>query len=293
MIRQIVSGFLHGHDPIIAERWYYRYHCKEVVRPLARGCADTRPTRPCPRPRRPNAWRTRRLPDRALVCQPGRLRGSRTLRQKMDPDAPLPAGTAEVEPCHILVPARPTEDFLGREPAPEEGTVMRWFCVFRYPQGSPSKRGTVVPGHACSGSEGATRPAQVRESPGLGQPPVFRCVASNVRAVVREHGCLAQGGCRFPAPLYAAALGRRVPLCAFGKCLRQEQAGRRLPEGRPHHSLRNTLRMEYCRFFSPRSILFPASWGCQTPPSRVATPRLGVMPGKRQPPVPRRACRWS
>ena len=32
MIRQIVSGFLHGHDPIVAERWYYRYHCKEVVR---------------------------------------------------------------------------------------------------------------------------------------------------------------------------------------------------------------------------------------------------------------------
>ena len=32
MIRQIVSRFLHGHDPIMAERWYYRYHCKEVVR---------------------------------------------------------------------------------------------------------------------------------------------------------------------------------------------------------------------------------------------------------------------
>ena len=32
MIRQIVAGFLHGHHPILAERWYYRYHCKEVVR---------------------------------------------------------------------------------------------------------------------------------------------------------------------------------------------------------------------------------------------------------------------
>ena len=31
MIRFIVPGFLDGHDPIVAERWYYRFHGKEIV----------------------------------------------------------------------------------------------------------------------------------------------------------------------------------------------------------------------------------------------------------------------
>ena len=61
--------------------------------------------------------------------------------EKWTPMPPLPAETTEVEPCHILVPARPTEDFLGKEPALEEGTVMRWFCVFRYPQGVSLEEG--------------------------------------------------------------------------------------------------------------------------------------------------------
>ena len=33
-------------------------------------------------------------------------------------------------------------------------------------------------------------------------------------------------------------------------------------------------------------FMLPASRGCQTPPSRVATPRHGVLPGSRQRPVP-------
>lgn len=135
MIRQIVSGFLHGHDPIIAERWYYRYHCKEVVRafgPWLRRYETYKTLPPPPQAERfgvrggflTELWYAN-LED-YVEAEP--------YARKWTPMPPLPAGTAEVEPCHILVPARPTEDFLGKEPAPEEGTVLRWFCVFRYPQ---------------------------------------------------------------------------------------------------------------------------------------------------------------
>ena len=138
MIRQIVAGFLHGHQPILAERWYYRYHCKEVVRAFG------------PWLRRYETYKTLPLPVPSSA-EPFGVRGgyltelwyasiedyveAEPYDRKWTPMSPLPAGTAEPEPCHILVPARPTEDFLGTEPAPEERTVMRWICVFRYPEG--------------------------------------------------------------------------------------------------------------------------------------------------------------
>ena len=114
MIRQIVSGFLHGHDPIIAERWYYRYHCKEVVRafgPWLRRYETYKTLPPPPQAERfgvrggflTELWYAN-LED-YVEAEP--------YDRKWTPMPPLPAGTAEVEPCHILVPARPTEDLLG------------------------------------------------------------------------------------------------------------------------------------------------------------------------------------
>jgi hypothetical protein len=34
-----------------------------------------------------------------------------------------------------MVPAMPTEDFLGREPTPEERHILRWYCLIKYPDG--------------------------------------------------------------------------------------------------------------------------------------------------------------
>ena len=34
-----------------------------------------------------------------------------------------------------IVPAMPTEDFLGKEPIPEERPILRWVCLFKYPEG--------------------------------------------------------------------------------------------------------------------------------------------------------------
>jgi hypothetical protein len=40
-----------------------------------------------------------------------------------------------------MVPAMPTEDFLGREPTPEERPIMRWYQVLKYPDGVSAQEG--------------------------------------------------------------------------------------------------------------------------------------------------------
>jgi len=45
----------------------------------------------------------------------------------------LPADA--IAPGHTLVPAMPTEDFLGKEPTPEESTILRWYRLIKYPEG--------------------------------------------------------------------------------------------------------------------------------------------------------------
>jgi hypothetical protein len=142
MIRQVVSGFLHGHDPIVAERWYYRYHSKECVRafgPWLRRYETYKTLPPPPQAERfgvRNSFLTElwyaNLED-YVEADP--------YNRKLTPMTSLPSGTAEVEPCHILVTARPTEDFLGKEPALEEVSIMRWFCLFRYPEGVSPEEG--------------------------------------------------------------------------------------------------------------------------------------------------------
>ena len=59
MIRFIVPGFLDGHDPIVAERWYYRFHGKEIVRAIGPWLRryETYQTLPPPPPRyTPPPW---------------------------------------------------------------------------------------------------------------------------------------------------------------------------------------------------------------------------------------------
>jgi len=59
-----------------------------------------------------------------------------------------PAGVVPMSPpdptrpttAITLIPARPTDDFLGISLSPEAKTVLRWFIMFRYPDGvSPSE----------------------------------------------------------------------------------------------------------------------------------------------------------
>lgn len=142
MIRFIVPGFLDGHDPIVAERWYYRFHGKEIVHAIG------------PWLRRYETYKTLPPPPRAdrLGARGGFLTElwygglddyfeAEPYNRNFTPVSPLPAGVEPREPCYIMCPARPTEDFLGKEPAPEEVTILRWVCVFKYPKGVSLEEG--------------------------------------------------------------------------------------------------------------------------------------------------------
>jgi hypothetical protein len=43
------------------------------------------------------------------------------------------AGSGLLQGAITMVPARPTEDFLGKEPTPEEVPILRWYRVIKYP----------------------------------------------------------------------------------------------------------------------------------------------------------------
>ena len=40
-----------------------------------------------------------------------------------------------------MVPAMPTEDFLGKEPTPEEVPILRWYQAMKYPDGVSEEDG--------------------------------------------------------------------------------------------------------------------------------------------------------
>jgi hypothetical protein len=50
-------------------------------------------------------------------------------------------GTTPKPSAVTMVPAMPTEDFLGKEPTPEEVTILRWYQVIKYPDGVPIENG--------------------------------------------------------------------------------------------------------------------------------------------------------
>lgn len=113
-----------------AERWFYRYHVPEVLRqgPLKYLCF------------------------RAVPPPPGaekygyynyKLHENVTLSDDLGGSA-LTSFTPEVVPLHVVmvrVPVRPTEDFLGAGLTAEEKTILRWFIIFKYPDGVPLEEG--------------------------------------------------------------------------------------------------------------------------------------------------------
>jgi hypothetical protein len=135
MIKQVAIGFLDGVDPVEADRWYFRYHSKECIRFFG------------PWLRRYESYRAYNAPPGAehFGVRQGRLtelwydniesfieakpfswpftRSSFTRFVQ----APPAAGA--------IVPAMPTEDFLGKAPTPEERLILRWVCMFKYPEG--------------------------------------------------------------------------------------------------------------------------------------------------------------
>jgi hypothetical protein len=135
MIKQVAIGFLDGVNPIEADRWYFRYHSKECIRFFG------------PWLRRYESYRAYDPPADAkrFGVRSGRLTELWYDSVESFVEA-KPFGWPFTRPSFIrfveappaagaIVPAMPTEDFLGRAPTPEERPILRWVCVFKYPEG--------------------------------------------------------------------------------------------------------------------------------------------------------------
>ena len=143
MIKHVFVGFLNGADEILGERWYFRYHYKEVVRYFG------------PWLRRYETFKAYESPPEAksLGAVGGRMTelwyaNVEDFIEAKPNDRPytfepwmgkLPPGAFVAG--ITMVPAMPTEDFLGKEPTPEEKHILRWYRIIKYPEGVSVKDG--------------------------------------------------------------------------------------------------------------------------------------------------------
>jgi hypothetical protein len=143
MIKHVFIGVLNAVDEILAGRWYYRYHGKEVVRfvgPWLRRYETYKALDPPPESKQLGAiggWATELWYSNVEDFQ------------EADPNNrpyTFEAWMSEYSPrdlfgAVVMVPAMPTEDFLGKEPTPEEKTILRWYCAIKYPKDVPLEEG--------------------------------------------------------------------------------------------------------------------------------------------------------
>lgn len=136
MIKHCFVGFLRGVPKVEGDRWYFRYHCKEVVRffgPWLRRY-ETYPAQPPPAGserfgavdgRLTELWYA--SAEDMLECDPLRRPYTSLAKELMPPNGMVGAVT--------IMPAMPTEDFLGKQPTPEEVPIVRWYQAIKYPDG--------------------------------------------------------------------------------------------------------------------------------------------------------------
>jgi hypothetical protein len=143
MIKHVFVGFLNGIDEILGERWYFRYHCKEVVRffgPWLRRYETYKAYSPPPESiglgavggRMTELWYAN--VEDFIEAKPNNRPYTFEPWMRSSPPSAITAGVT-------MVPAMPTEDFLGKEPTPEEVTILRWYRLIKYPDGVSLKDG--------------------------------------------------------------------------------------------------------------------------------------------------------
>lgn len=140
MIKRVFVGYLSSVNVIEGDRWYFRFHSKECVRftgPWLRRYETYRAYDPQPAAKRFGAL-CGRLTELWYDSVEAFIEADSDSRPYTPPPFPFPfMGGAAV----TIVPAMPTEDFLGREPTPEEKTILRWYRIFKYPDGVSLEEG--------------------------------------------------------------------------------------------------------------------------------------------------------
>jgi len=132
MIKHVFIGFLDKLNGLEAVRWYFRYHSKEVVRYVG------------PWLRRYETFKS--FPPPVEAKRFGVVGGFMTelwysnISDFIEAGAdskiytPPPGGWGAALGPVTIVPAVPTNDFLGKEPMPVDKGFLRWIRVFRYPR---------------------------------------------------------------------------------------------------------------------------------------------------------------
>jgi len=141
MIKMTAIGFLNGVAPTEADRWYFRYHSKECIRFFGPWLRRYESYRAYPFLREAEPWHP--LGGRLTELwwdSVESFQESMPFSWPFTPSAFTKASNAP-QGSGVVVPAMPTEDFLGKNPLPEAQTILRWVWAFGYPEGVDEAEG--------------------------------------------------------------------------------------------------------------------------------------------------------
>lgn len=134
MIKSIVVHDIPINNIAAMERWYFRDHAAEIVR-------------------RYGPWLTRHesylpvfAPEEARAYGFYNWRVTEGWWREIPETGPRGAFAFTVPPvwpkvATCFIPAQPTEDFMGSELQPHEKNVLRWYVLFKYPDGVSREEG--------------------------------------------------------------------------------------------------------------------------------------------------------
>lgn len=132
MIKHVFIGFLNNINEPGATRWYFKYHSKEVVRYVGPWLRRYETYRAYPPPIEANRFGA----TGGFMTELWYDNISEFLEAGADAKTytPPPGGWELALGPVIIVPAVPSNDFLGKEPVPEDKNFLRWIRVLRYPR---------------------------------------------------------------------------------------------------------------------------------------------------------------
>jgi len=137
MIKHIYLGFLNGIDETEGWRWYLRYHSKEVMRffgPWLRRY-ETFKVLPPPPEAKPFGAVGGYFTELWYTSIEEFNEAKAAQRPYTFPEWVKQSPPEAIAAAKTIVPVMPTEDFLGKEPTPEEKHILRWCRSIKYPQG--------------------------------------------------------------------------------------------------------------------------------------------------------------
>jgi hypothetical protein len=163
MIKHVFVGFLNGISEIESERWYLRFHSKEVVRffgPWLRRYESYRAYEPPPEARRFGAVGSR-MTELWYASVEDFIEAKPNSRPYTFAPWFATAPPHAIATGVTIVPAMPTEDFLGKEPTPEERHILRWYCLIKYPDGISLEEREMVPQCSFTRGKASDRSTQI------------------------------------------------------------------------------------------------------------------------------------